>query len=175
MGKSSILRNLEQAAPPPGSLMVYADLAGETSFVASTADLLLVLADRVHAALARAYPDAGLEAPEPAAYDTPARAQFRFNRLAEAAHEVLGGGTLILALDEFEALLDGLEEPVHQFLKLHPELLCPTYERFWSKMAFGDRVSDFVFRESYNDYQLVEIEAPIRELFRKDRVGLAFH
>ena len=71
-------------------------------------------------------------------------------------------------LDEFEALLTGAEEPVHQFLKEHPQLLCPTSERVWSKLAFGDRVSDFVFREPTNDYLLVEIEAPIRELFRKD-------
>ena len=71
-------------------------------------------------------------------------------------------------LDELEVLLAGPEEPVHQFLKQHPELLCPTSDRHWSKLAFGDRVSDFVFREPYNDYLLVEIEAPIRELFRKD-------
>lgn len=69
---------------------------------------------------------------------------------------------------EFQALLNGLEEPVHQFLKQHPEILCPTHEKCWSKVPFGNTVSDFVFRESYNDYQLVEIEAPIRELFRQD-------
>jgi hypothetical protein len=71
-------------------------------------------------------------------------------------------------LSEFEALLNGLEEPVHQFLKQHPELICPTAEKTWSKLRFGDRVSDFVYREPYNDYLLVEIEAPIRELFRRD-------
>ena len=71
-------------------------------------------------------------------------------------------------LKEFEALLDGPEEPTHQFLKEHPELLCPTHQRMWSKLPFGSRISDFVFRESYDDYLLVEIEAPIRELFRKD-------
>jgi hypothetical protein len=71
-------------------------------------------------------------------------------------------------LKEFETLLTGPEEPVHQFLKQHPELLCPTSQRCWSKLAFGARVSDFVFREPYNDYLLVEIEAPIREIFRKD-------
>ena len=71
-------------------------------------------------------------------------------------------------LEQFEALLTGPEEPVHQFLKSHPELLCPTADRFWSKLAFGNTVSDFVFREAYNDYLLVELEAPIRELFRKD-------
>ena len=71
-------------------------------------------------------------------------------------------------LDEFRALLDGPEEPVHQFLKQHPELLCPTADRMWSKLAFGDRKSDFVFREPSNDYLLVELEGPIRELFRND-------
>lgn len=70
--------------------------------------------------------------------------------------------------EELDSLLKGPEEPVHQFLKQHPGLLCPTYERYWSKLPFGNRVSDFVFRESHNDYLLVEIEAPIRELFRKD-------
>ena len=71
-------------------------------------------------------------------------------------------------LNEFESLLNGLEEPVHQFLKQHPELLCSTHEKCWSKVKFGNTISDFVFREVFNDYQLVEIEAPIRELFRND-------
>jgi hypothetical protein len=69
---------------------------------------------------------------------------------------------------EFENLLAGPEEPAHQFLKQHPQILCPTHERFWSKLPFGDRKSDFVFLEPYNDYLLVEIEAPIRGLIRKD-------
>ncbi|MBX9569077.1 MAG: DUF4263 domain-containing protein [Candidatus Obscuribacterales bacterium] len=71
-------------------------------------------------------------------------------------------------LEEFEALLGGKEEPVHQFLKQHPELLFPTSDKYWSKLKFGERVSDFVFREQHNEYVLVEIEAPIRELFRQD-------
>ena len=71
-------------------------------------------------------------------------------------------------LSDFESLLAGPEEPVHQFVKRHPELLCPSAEKLWSKLPFGDWVSDFVFREVANDYLLVEIEAPIRELFRKD-------
>lgn len=71
-------------------------------------------------------------------------------------------------LAEFEGLLNGPEEPVHQFLKQHPELLCPTAIKSMSKVPFGDRVSDFVLCEPPNDYLLVEIEAPIRELFRKD-------
>lgn len=71
-------------------------------------------------------------------------------------------------LNEFERLLQGPEEPVHQFLRQHPELVSPTCDGCWSKLAFGARVSDFVFREPYNDYELVELEAPIRPLFRKD-------
>jgi hypothetical protein len=35
-------------------------------------------------------------------------------------------------------------------------------------MPFGGHDSDFVFREPYNDYRLVEIEAPYRRLFRKN-------
>jgi Domain of unknown function (DUF4263) len=73
-----------------------------------------------------------------------------------------------ILLEEFEALLQGPEEPAHQFLKKHPELLCPTAEQRWSKLSFGNRDSDFVFREPHEDYLLVEIEAPIRELFRHD-------
>ncbi len=71
-------------------------------------------------------------------------------------------------LREFERLLDGAEEPMHQFLKKHPNLLNPAHDKCWSKVPFGDRFSDFVFREPHNDYELVEIEAPHRELFRED-------
>ena len=71
-------------------------------------------------------------------------------------------------LDEFRSLLEGPEEPVHQFLKKHPELISPTAVAHWSKLPFGNRISDFVFCEPHNDYELVELEAPIREIFRKD-------
>jgi hypothetical protein len=74
----------------------------------------------------------------------------------------------VAVLEEFQSLLGGSEEPVHQFLRQHPELISPTCERFWSKLSFGGSISDFVFREAYNDYELVELEAPIRLLFRKD-------
>ncbi len=73
-----------------------------------------------------------------------------------------------LLLRKFEELLQDPEEPIHQFLKRHPRLISPTHAQKWSKLAFGPRVSDFVFREPNNDYELVEIEAPIRPLFRID-------
>ena len=71
-------------------------------------------------------------------------------------------------LREFAELLNGKEEPIHQFLKSHPEIICPTADRIWSKLAFGDHISDFVAREPHYDYELIEIEAPFRELFRND-------
>jgi hypothetical protein len=40
--------------------------------------------------------------------------------------------------------------------------------RSWSKLRFGKRISDFVFREASGDYLLVELEKPARSLFRKD-------
>jgi Domain of unknown function (DUF4263) len=72
-------------------------------------------------------------------------------------------------LAEFESLLQGPEEPLHQFLREHPELISPTCDKHWSKVPSGATKSDFVFREPHNDYELVEIEAPGRQLFRAER------
>ncbi len=71
-------------------------------------------------------------------------------------------------LAEFESLLGGHEEPIHQFLKRNPCLLNPTSIRRWSKEPFGSHVSDFVFLEPSNEYLLVEIESAHRQLFRQD-------
>ena len=71
-------------------------------------------------------------------------------------------------ISELEALLDGPEEPMHQFLKANPDLLSPTHLKCWSKLPFGGWVSDFVFREPGGDYLLVEIESPRHMLFRND-------
>lgn len=38
----------------------------------------------------------------------------------------------------------------------------------WKRLSLGNRVTDFVIREPSGEYVLVEIEAPIRPLFRKD-------
>jgi hypothetical protein len=121
MGKSSILRNLDQVAPQ-GSVVVYADMAGETSFIESTADLLLGLADRIYTAVRRAYGDRVLPEPDPEIYTTQARAQFQFNRLLDAVRETLSGCILVLALDEFEGVERAVEAgkigpEIYQFLR----------------------------------------------------------
>jgi hypothetical protein len=71
-------------------------------------------------------------------------------------------------LEELTRLLEGPEEPAHQFLKQHPEILCPASTASWSKLPLGAHVTDFIFREPSNEYLLVEIESPLREVFRKD-------
>ena len=102
MGKSSILRNLDDYAPP-GSLLVYVDLKSEAAFAEGTQHLLLGLAE----AVAWAAQDAGHDLPDPApaAYDTPAEAAQAFKRLLRRAeHALPDKGSVILALDEFEAV-----------------------------------------------------------------------
>lgn len=121
MGKSSILRNLDQAAPP-GSVIAYVDMQGETAFVESTADLLLGVADRINAAVRRAYPEADLPQPDPALFTTSASAQREFNRFTDRVREVLSGRPLILAVDEFEAVeraveKDKIGKEIYQFVR----------------------------------------------------------
>jgi len=71
-------------------------------------------------------------------------------------------------LSECKELLDGPEEPLHQFVKGKPGLLCPTHDRVWSKLPLGKRVTDFVFRQATGEYLLVELEGPSHILFRTD-------
>jgi antiviral defense system Shedu protein SduA len=71
-------------------------------------------------------------------------------------------------LAAFANLLDGPEEPLHQFIKESPQLISPTYARVWSKLRLGARTTDFVLREPNGDYVLVELENPSFALFRKD-------
>jgi hypothetical protein len=66
------------------------------------------------------------------------------------------------------SLLDGPEEPLHQFIREHPQIVSPTHMRAWSKLRLGSKVTDFVLRESTGDYILVELENPAQPLFRKD-------
>ena len=102
MGKSSILRNLAQAAPEK-TIIAYADMQGETSFVASTEDFLLGLADRLYYAVEQTYLGA-LSQPHPDDYNSPARASRSFHVLTDNIRPLLDGQSLILALDEFEAV-----------------------------------------------------------------------
>jgi hypothetical protein len=97
-----------------------------------------------------------------------ARHQFSRAQLAAIDPNLAARRAFKAILDELAQLLDGPEEPAHQFLKQHPEIISPTHTAAWSKLPLGNRVTDFVFREPSNDYLLVEIESPLRELFRKD-------
>ena len=165
MGKSTILRNLDQVAPT-GSVVVYADMAGETSFVESTADLLLGLADRIYRAVRRVYAGAVLPEPEPETYATPARAQFQLNRLMESVHDTLGGCILIMALDEFEAVQKAVEEgkvekEIYQFLR------AKTQEP-WLTLVFGglhtlDEMSRDYQQPFYGSYENIRVSYLARE------------
>jgi hypothetical protein len=159
MGKSSILRNLDQVAPQ-GSIVVYADMAGETSFVESSSDLLLGLADRIYHAARRAYPAAQLPAPDPKEYGSQAQAQFQLNRLLEGVHDALAGGCLILALDEFEAVERAVENQkvgkgIYQFLR------AKTQEP-WLTLVFGglhtlDEMSRDYQQPFYGSYENISV------------------
>jgi hypothetical protein len=159
MGKSSILRNLDQVAPQ-GSVVVYADMAGETSFVSSTADLLLGLADRIYAAVRRANSGAVIPAPDPEDYATQARAQFQLNRLLAAVRESLDGSILILALDEFEGVERAVDDKkvgkeIYQFLR------SKTQEP-WLALVFGglhtlDEMSRDYQQPFYGSYENIRV------------------
>ncbi len=76
-----------------------------------------------------------------------------------------------IVLNEFKALLDSnpeREQDLQAFLQNHPVLLCPTHTRMWPKLAFGSRVTDFVFRDATQDYLLVELERSTLPLFKKN-------
>jgi hypothetical protein len=71
-------------------------------------------------------------------------------------------------LRQLEAHLNGPEEPLHQFIRQHPQLLSPVHTHVWSKLPLGSRVTDFVFKEPPTDYLLVELEKASHRLFRED-------
>lgn len=108
MGKSSILRNLGEYALP-GSLLVYADLKGEAAFAKGTHHLLRGLAD----AVVWAAQERGLDVSEqdPASYAAPAEAALSFRRLLRRVLAMLAeNASLVLALDEFEAVDVGVQD-----------------------------------------------------------------
>ena len=132
MGKTSILRNLDQVVPP-GSLLVYADLKGQAAYAEGTHHLLRELAQEV--AWAAQDRELSIPDPSPTDYPTPADASLAFRRLLR---EVLAAlpeeeSGLILALDEFEKVDTLVQDPEKSF---GPEL----YD-FLRDISFQDRVA----------------------------------
>jgi len=97
-----------------------------------------------------------------------AQRQLADSKLAALDPHAAARNRIDALLREFESLLEGDEEPVHQFLKQHPHLLSLTHVECWSKLPFGEWFSDFVLREPDGRYVLVELESPRHLLFRKD-------
>ena len=131
MGKTSILRNLGQVAPP-GSLLVYADLKGLAAFAEGIHHLLQNLAQEI----TWVAQDRGLGIPDPSPsdYAAPSEAARSFRDLLR---QVLAGlpaeGILILALDEFETVDVLVRDPQKPF---GPEL----YD-FLRDISFRNRVA----------------------------------
>lgn len=150
MGKSSILRNLDQVAPAE-AVIVGVDMMGEAAFVASTADLLLGLADRIRAAVYTAAPKAAPPAPSAADYDTPAHAQRSFNRLLEAIRTALAGRVLILAVDEFEKIQDAVEAGKIG-ADIYPFLRAKVMEGWWTLVLGGLHTLDEMSRDYYQPF-----------------------
>jgi hypothetical protein len=131
MGKTSILRNLGQVAPP-GSLLVYADLKGLAAFAEGIHHLLQNLAQEI----AWAAQDRGLGIPDPSPsdYAAPPEAARSFRGLLRRVLAKLPAeGILILALDEFE-MVDILVQDPHK--PFGPEL----YD-FLRDISFQNRVA----------------------------------
>jgi hypothetical protein len=121
MGKTSILRNLREVAPA-NSVVIYADMAGETSFVRSTSDLLMALADRVYGAIRNVYPSIEIARPDATAFGTSFLSQIAFSRYIERVREKLVNYVLVFALDEFEAIeqavtLGTVEKGIYHYLR----------------------------------------------------------
>ncbi len=71
-------------------------------------------------------------------------------------------------LDVFSRLLTGDEKALQGFLAGNPALLSPSHVVARPKVPLGSRVTDFVLKEATGEYVLVALEAPTRQLFRKD-------
>ena len=74
--------------------------------------------------------------------------------------------------EEFSNLLDDEsadEETIHQWLnnERHHIFLDPDAVRVWSKLEFGEHISDFVVRRSNGTYILIEIEPAKFRIFTK--------
>jgi len=110
MGKTSILRNLEQGLRP-GYLLVYLDMQDSANLVDHTGQVLLDFAEAIHSRASAADLDAGPPLSEDE-YQDLGRARRALNALlARLAPQMTGDRRLILAVDEFEyveeAIVDG--------------------------------------------------------------------
>lgn len=107
MGKTSILRYLE-AATPHDTLVIYLDMQ-DVGWVEETAELLRDFAEAIH----RKALNAGLNAGEPPSeetYQTLDRARRSINNLLDHLDPQLTGRRLILAIDEFEFIEEGIQK-----------------------------------------------------------------
>ncbi len=131
MGKTSILRNLREIAPP-GSLVVESNLQGRAAYNEGAHQLFLDLAQDV----AWTAQDEGLQVPDPARddYATPADAARAFRGLLRRVVRLLPeSGILVLALDEFETVDKLVQDPRRPF---GPEL----YD-FLRDLSFRPRIA----------------------------------
>nr|MDQ2696737.1 ATP-binding protein [Pseudomonadota bacterium] len=107
MGKTSILRNLEQSAAP-GTLLVYLDMQN-AGWVGHTGQLLLDFAEAIHRRAAEAGLDAG-PPPAEADYGDINSARRALNALLARLDPQMQDRRLILAVDEFELIEDGIQQ-----------------------------------------------------------------
>jgi hypothetical protein len=105
MGKTSILRNLEPAAGPK-TLLVYLDMQ-DIGWIDHTGQLLLDLAEAVHKRTSKAGLDPGPQ-PLPERYANLGEARRELNSLLDHLDPQMTGCRLILAIDEFELVEEGL-------------------------------------------------------------------
>lgn len=159
MGKSSILRNLNQVAPV-GSVIVFIDLAGETSFVDSASDLLLGIADKIFASVSRAFPEAKIERPDIIGYSSPAQAQIQFNRLTDQIRNAVSGTTIVLALDEFEAVDVAVHDhkiskEIYQFLRTKTQ--DPLFTFVFGGLHTLDEMSRDYQQPFYGSYENIKV------------------
>lgn len=106
MGKTSILRNLERSAPQ-GTLLVYLDMQ-DAAFVDHTGQFLLEIAEAVHQRAAAAGLDVGAP-PAEVHFDTLGHARRALSKLLDTLDPELRTGRLVLAIDEFEFIEDGIQ------------------------------------------------------------------
>jgi len=80
-------------------------------------------------------------------------------------------GTYESVVEEFKELVTSIniEAPLQTFLTENPPLLTLEAARVWPQFKLGDDyITDFVPELGFQEYVLVEIEAPSRKLFTKN-------